>query len=156
LTDRKPNLFDFYSVFALAPTRNVGFSLGGAIHRTLSRAGEKTMQFSLRAQYTAKSMQALIQNPTDRTQAISTAIQAVGGKLTSFFGTGGGTQQGVLIIYEVPDGICQTALINALVASNAVRKINAQRLFTGAETVEALTKAQGVEKAYETPAVRRS
>jgi uncharacterized protein with GYD domain len=116
---------------------------------------EGTMLFSLRAQYTADSLRALIQNPIDRSKAIGTALQAVSGKLLNCYSTSGGDQQGVLIIYEVPDGTSQLAFTNAITASNAVRNIESQRLYTPEETVDSLRKAQGIDKAYEPPTGRR-
>lgn len=114
------------------------------------------MLFSLRAQYTPESLRALIETPTDRSQAARTAIEASGGKLINFFGTAGGYQQGVQIIYEVPDASSQQGLTNALIASGALNQINVTRLYTPEETVAGLRSAQAVQKAYEPPAVRRA
>jgi uncharacterized protein with GYD domain len=111
--------------------------------------------FSLRAQYSSESLQALIQNPVDRSEAIRTALAAVNGKLLNCYSTIGGNENGTLIIYEVPDAACQSAWINTLIASNALRNIETSRLFSPEETVDALRKAQNVQKAYQSPTARR-
>ena len=110
--------------------------------------------FSLRTQYTAESLQALINEPVDRSEAVRTALDAVDGKLISAYTTGGGNQQGSLIIYDVPDSTAQAAFVAALTASGALVNIDSQRLYNPEETVNNLRKAQAVQRAYQSP-IRR-
>jgi uncharacterized protein with GYD domain len=124
--------------------------------RAVSLEGKSHMLFLLQAQYTAESMRALIQNPVDRTPAVTAAIESLGGRLTGLWNTSGGDRQGVLIIYDLPDTNSQYALTSTLIASDAVRDITTQRLYTAEEGVKALHAAQNTQKLYEPPAVRRS
>jgi uncharacterized protein with GYD domain len=109
----------------------------------------------MRVQYSTESLRALIENPTDRSQAVRTAIESVNGKLINFFGIGGGIDQGAMVIYEVPDHTAQQAFSNAILASGAVTTCAVNRLYTPEETLAGWRKAQTVQKAYEAPAARR-
>lgn len=113
------------------------------------------MLYCMRAQYSSESLRALIENPIDRSQAVRTAIESIGGKLINFYGTQGGIDQGVLIIYDLPDATAQQALTNAVNASGAITTCITNRLYTPDETVAGLKRAQQVQKAYEAPSSAR-
>lgn len=109
------------------------------------------MLFSLRAQYTRDSMQALIQNPTDRSQTVRAALECVGGRLISFYTTGGGQNQGILAIYETSDANTNAALVCSAIASDEWFGIDTQRLYSMEETVDALRKAQTIRNTWQAP-----
>ena len=109
------------------------------------------MLFALRGQYSADSMRGLIHDPTDRREGSKVAMDAVGARLVSWYGTAGGDEQGMLAIYNIPDSVTNAAIVNTLIASGAMSSISCQRLYTPEETVQGLKKAQEVLKAYKVP-----
>lgn len=109
------------------------------------------MLFSVSGEWTAASVNALIQNPTDRSVAAKQVAEAAGARLIAWYGTGGGERQGVMAIVDAPDGATIQALYNVTHASGAFQGIRIQRLYTAEEMVEAFRKAQTIQKAYTPP-----
>ena len=61
------------------------------------------MHFCLTAQYTAQSINGLMDNPTtNRYEAAKSLIETAGGKLISMYSTSA-NGPGVLVIFDVPD-----------------------------------------------------
>lgn len=113
------------------------------------------MLFSMRVQYSADSLRALIENPIDRSNAVRTAVESVNGKLHNFYGITGGIDQGVMIVYDAPNAADQQAITNAILASGAFTTCVVNRLYTPEETLAGLKRAQTVQKAYEPPSARK-
>jgi uncharacterized protein with GYD domain len=109
------------------------------------------MLFLMSAEWSSAAVNALIQKPTDRSQAAKQVVEAAGGKLVAWYGTGGGDRQGLMTIVDVPDGIAIQALYNTSRASGALESIRIQRLYTPDEMVEGFRKAQSIQKSYEPP-----
>jgi uncharacterized protein with GYD domain len=114
------------------------------------RGGQK-MLFSVSAQWTPAVVNALIQNPTDRSAAARQIAEAAGARLVAWYGTGGGDRQGFLVIVDVPDGLTIQAIYNAGHGTGAYQGIRIQRLYTAEEMIEAFRKAQTIQKAYTPP-----
>jgi uncharacterized protein with GYD domain len=92
------------------------------------------------AAYTAESIAAQIKEPRDRIEAVRAAVEAMGATIVA-----GGYPFGdydVLIVMEAPDDTTAATVALAVAAGGAVRSARTTRLLSGAEWIEALTKAQ--------------
>jgi uncharacterized protein with GYD domain len=109
------------------------------------------MLFSVSAEWSPAAVNALIQNPTDRSMAAKKVAEAAGARLIAWYGTGGGDRQGFMAIVDVPDGLTINALYNAGHGTGAYQGIRIQRLYTAEEMMESFRKAQVIQKAYTPP-----
>ena len=92
------------------------------------------------AAYTSESIAAQIKEPRDRIEAVRPAVEAMGATIVA-----GGYPFGdydVLIVREAPDDTTAATVALAVAAGGAVRSAKTTRLLSGAEWIEALTKAQ--------------
>jgi uncharacterized protein with GYD domain len=92
------------------------------------------------AAYTSESIAAQIKEPRDRIEAVRPAVEAMGATIVA-----GGYPFGdydVLIVMEAPDDTTAATVALAVAAGGAVRSAKTTRLLSGAEWIEALTKAQ--------------
>jgi uncharacterized protein with GYD domain len=105
--------------------------------------------FLIKAKYTAASVKAMIANPQDRQKAAATAIQAIGGKLLSFYMAFG--QDDVILIFEAPDAVSAAAVSMAVAGSGGV-STETVPLLTMDEAMAAMKKAPAVQAAYKAPA----
>jgi uncharacterized protein with GYD domain len=92
--------------------------------------------------YTPETWARMIANPEDRRQAARTYIESVGGKLHGFwyaFGDHDG-----YTLWEAPDNVSMAAVALAIGAGGAMAVHQTTALLTIEETIEALTRAQGI------------
>ena len=108
------------------------------------------MLFSITANYTAKALNAMRENPgTDRRAAVEQLATAAGGKLVGFYYTtadGPGAQA----IIDV-DAIAAAAIVGTVAASDSVRDVKMTRLWTQDEVVAIRKKRAELHKSYKAP-----
>ena len=95
--------------------------------------------YLVRAGYGGEVAKAMIKKPHDREKAVRKTIEALGGKLHSFFFSLG--DYDAVAIIEMPDNITAAASALGAAASGAVSKIHTTALLTAAEAMDAMTFA---------------
>jgi uncharacterized protein with GYD domain len=106
--------------------------------------------YMYQAAYTPESWAAQLKNPQNRVEAVGkAACEAVGGKLVGGWYSFG--EYDLVIIADVPDNECMSAIALAIGAGGALKAAKTTVLMTGDETVAAMRRAEAVTKVY-TPA----
>lgn len=108
------------------------------------------MLFCFMANYTAQSINALMDNTESRQPVVQKLAEAAGGKLVSMYSTAM-EGPGVLIIFDMPDPNVAAALPGVAAASGAVKDIKFFRLLSQHEVVNVRKKAAELRKAYTPP-----
>lgn len=103
--------------------------------------------YMIQASYTAETWKVLVQNPQQRTEHIGNMLEAVGGRLISFYYAFG--ESDIVLIAEAPDNVTVASVVMAVAAGGAASNIRTTVLMTGDEGVDALKAAQKV--AYSPP-----
>ena len=108
------------------------------------------MLFSITANYTAKGLMAMGENPnTDRQAAVEKLVTAAGGKLVGFyFTTSDGP--GALAIFDA-DPTAAAAIVGTIAASDSVRDLKMTRLWTNDEGKAVRKKRVELQAAYKAP-----
>ena len=108
------------------------------------------MLFSLTANYTAKALNAMAENPnTDRRAAVEKLLTAAGGKLVGlYFTTSDGP--GVLAIIDA-EPTAAAAVVGTVAATDSVRDIKMTRLWTNEEVIAVRKKRVELKSAYKAP-----
>ena len=101
--------------------------------------------YLMRAQYSRSAIEAMVQHPQNREEAVRRSCEALGGKLHHFFYCFG--EYDVLGLAELPDNKTAAALSMSLEGSGAVTMANTTILLTVAEAMEAMKAAQTSEYA---------
>lgn len=109
-------------------------------------------KYMLLGGYTTESWKAMIENPTDRTAAARKALEAVGGKLESFYWSFG--DDDFVAIFESPDDLSAGAGAVAVGSSGALRNVRTIKLITADESRKLLEKAKTAAAAYVPPTAR--
>jgi uncharacterized protein with GYD domain len=91
--------------------------------------------------YTPEAVAALVANPQDRTDAIRKVVKKLGGKAGTLYLSFG--DYDVVGIYDMPDNVSAAAFAMAISSGGACRSVKTTPLMSGAEAVEAMTKAGG-------------
>ena len=104
-------------------------------------------QFMLQFSYTPAAWAALTKNPVDRSEGLAAMSKQLGGKFVSLHYTMG-NHDGVAVI-EAPDDTTANAIVVAAISAGHLSHTMTTRLYTPAEIIGALKKAQGV--AYKPP-----
>jgi uncharacterized protein with GYD domain len=84
--------------------------------------------------YTSEAIQGMVQNPEDRSAALSKLAEKAGGKMLSYYVTFG--EYDFVVIYEAPDSRAAAAIVLTAAAGGSVAHLR---------TVEAMTAAQAKE-----------
>lgn len=109
------------------------------------------MHFCMTAQYTPKSLNAILENPkTNRYEAAKKLVEAAGGKLISMYSTAT-NGPGVLVIFDVPDPSSAPAISGTVVAAGAIHNVNLTRLWTQDEITKVRQKAAELRGSYRPP-----
>jgi uncharacterized protein with GYD domain len=103
--------------------------------------------FLVQVAYTSSALKTLTKNPQDRTGAIRSLIEKLGGSLVSAWFAFG--DYDVVIIIQMPDNISAAAFSFAGSAGGAIKAIKTTPLMSIEEGVEALRKAS--ETGYQPP-----
>lgn len=102
--------------------------------------------------YTSESWKAMIENPTDRTAAARKLVEAVGGKLESFYWSFG--DDDFVAIFDAPDDLTAGAGAIAAGSTGGLRNVRTIKLITTDESRKLLEKAKTAAAAYAPPTAR--
>lgn len=109
------------------------------------------MLFCLTANYTAQSLNAIMNNPTaNRVAAATQLVEAAGGKVVSMYSTVK-DGPGVMVIFDVPEPSSAAAISGVVTATGAVTNVALQRLLSPDEVVTVRQKAAQIRGAYKAP-----
>jgi uncharacterized protein with GYD domain len=103
--------------------------------------------------YTGSSAKAMIDAPQDRTAAVRSLIESLGGKLHHFFFSFG--EYDFVALYEMPDDTAAAAIALAVAARDAISGYKTTKLFSTADAKAAMTKAKGLTYASPADTARR-
>jgi uncharacterized protein with GYD domain len=95
--------------------------------------------YMVQAAYTPDAWAGLVKKPQDRAEALRPAIEALGGRLVSFYTSFG--EYDAVVIAEMPDNVSAAAVSIAASAGGAVKAIKTTPLMTVPEGMEAMRKA---------------
>jgi len=95
--------------------------------------------YLIQAAYTADAWASQVKRPQDRAEALRPSIEALGGKLQSFYLSFG--EYDVVLIAEMPDNVSAAAVSIAAAAGGGVKGIKTTPLMTTQEGKEAMRKA---------------
>ena len=98
--------------------------------------------YLLQASYTAQGVSGLVSSPEDRSAAIRSLVEGVGGRMESYYYAFGDSD--VVAIFEMPDNVTMAALSMAAGASGAISNLKTTVLIPISEGVEAARKAAGI------------
>jgi uncharacterized protein with GYD domain len=102
--------------------------------------------------YTSEAWKAMIEDPTDRTAAARKMIEAVGGKLESFYWSFG--EDDFVGIVDAPDDLSAAAGAIVVGSSGALRNVRTIKLITADESRMLLEKAKTAVADYVPPTAR--
>lgn len=125
-----------------------------AVHAAMlclsSSQGVIAMLFCITANYTAKALNAMAENPgTDRRAALDKLVTAAGGKLVNlYFTTGDGP--GAMMIVDA-EAAAVAAMVSTVAATDSVRDIKMTRLWTNEEVTAIRKKRIELTKSYAPP-----
>jgi uncharacterized protein with GYD domain len=109
------------------------------------------MLYCITANYTPAAINALMADPeADRAAAITRLIEAAGGKLVALYSTAA-EGPGVLVIFDVPDGMSAAAIGGVALAGGAIHNYRLMRLMAPDEVKGARRKAAQLKAAYAPP-----
>ena len=103
--------------------------------------------YMYQAAFTSDAWATLAKNPQDRTEAVRTLIEGVGGKLISYHFAFG--EYDIVVMAELPDNVSAAAGAIAVAVGGAVKAVKTTPLFSVREGVEAMRKAGQVN--YQPP-----
>ena len=93
--------------------------------------------YMLQFSYSTGAVSELVKNPQDRTAVGRSLVEAVGGKLESFYYAFGEYDA----VAKIPDNVSAAAVSMALSSSEGFNAVKTTVLITAGEAVEALRKA---------------
>jgi uncharacterized protein with GYD domain len=102
--------------------------------------------------YSAEAWSKMIDNPGDRTAAITKVVQGLGGKLESFYWSFG--DDDFLGIIEAPDDIAAAAFSVAVGSSGTLRNLRTIKLISLDDGRKMLDKAKAAKAAYVPPGAK--
>src|SRR3979411_1701045 len=102
--------------------------------------------------YTAEAWSKMIDNPGDRTAAVSKAVEALGGKLEAFYWSFG--DDDFLGIIEVPDDSAGAAFSVAVGSAGTLPHVRTIKLVSLDEGRKVLEKAKAAKAAYAPPGAK--
>ena len=106
--------------------------------------------YMYQAAYSTEAINALVQNPQDRTAAVQTVIEAHGGKLIGCWMAFG--EFDIVVIADMPDDESMAGVSLAVGSTGTLANGKTTQLLTMEQAVEAMNKAQGSVSSYKPPA----
>lgn len=106
-------------------------------------------KYLLTGGYTVEAWKAMIENPTDRAAAARKLVEAVGGKLESFYWSFG--DDDFVCIFDAPDDITAGAASIIAASAGALRNPKTTKLITAEESRKLLEKAKAAQGSYTPP-----
>ncbi|MEX0319598.1 MAG: GYD domain-containing protein [Ruegeria sp.] len=98
--------------------------------------------FIVTGNYTAKAIQGMIANPSDRAAAVKPLVEATGGQMLSYYATTGETD--FLMICEAADGEDILPALMVAGATGTVSNLKTVRAYSSADFATAQQKAGGI------------
>jgi uncharacterized protein with GYD domain len=95
--------------------------------------------YLLQVGYTPEAWSAMIGSPQDRSAAIKTPVEKLGGRVERFWLSFG--DYDVIGVIEMPDSVSAAAFSMAVAAGGACRSVRTTPLLSSAEGLEAMKKA---------------
>jgi uncharacterized protein with GYD domain len=95
--------------------------------------------YLLQAAYNQEALQTLIKNPQNRTEAVRSAVEQLGGKLIGGWASFG--DYDTISIVEMPTSVDAAALALAVGAGGSCKAIKTTVLLTAEEATEAIKRA---------------
>ena len=95
--------------------------------------------YLLQVGYTPETWNALVHNPQDRSEAITGAVEKLGGKVERFWMAFG--EYDVVGVVDMPDNVSAAAFAMAISAGGACKNIKTTPLMSTKEGIEAMRKA---------------
>ena len=95
--------------------------------------------YLLQVGYTPETWKALVHNPQDRSEAITGAVEKLGGKVERFWMAFG--EYDVVGVVDMPDNVSAAAFAMAISAGGACKNIKTTPLMSTKEGIEAMRKA---------------
>jgi uncharacterized protein with GYD domain len=111
-------------------------------------------KYAVTGGYTAEAWAKMIDNPGDRTAAVTKAVEALGGKLETFYWSFG--DDDFLGIIEAPDDIAAAAFSVAVGSTGSLRNLRTIKLISLAEGQKVLEKAKATKAVYAPPGARQT
>ena len=103
--------------------------------------------FLVQASYTSEAIAAMMQHPEDRTPAVRSFVEKLGGTLIGFWFSPG--EFDALEIYQVPDDITAAAFSFAVSQTGRFKAVKTTPLLTSEEALVAMNKAR--DAGYQAP-----
>ena len=103
--------------------------------------------FLVQASYTSEAIAAMMRNPEDRTPAVRSLVEKLGGTLVGFWFSLG--EYDALEIYQVPDNITAAAFSVSVSQTGPVKTVKTTPLLTSEEALLAMNKA--LDTKYQAP-----
>ena len=95
--------------------------------------------YLIQAAYTPEAWATLIRNPHDRTAAIKSAVEGIGGTLVHAWGCFG--EYDVIVVVDVPDNLTAAALAISFAAGGALKSCKTTPLLSTSDVENAVRKA---------------
>ena len=95
--------------------------------------------FLLQVAYTPEAWAAMVNNPTDRSQAVQGAVEKLGGKVERFWLSFG--DYDIIGVVEMPDSVSAAAFSMAITAGGACKSVKTTPLLSTKEGMDAMKKA---------------
>jgi len=111
-----------------------------------------TIRLVTRGRFTHDYLKGLLAAPEDREAAVRKVIEAVGGKVISFYVTTGETD--FLLVSEADEAEGIIAALMAAAAAGTISDVRTGRAWTGAEFKSIMEKASKAAVAYRPPGKR--
>ena len=95
--------------------------------------------YLLQVAYTPETWASMVHNPQDRSEAIKTPVEKLGGKVERFWMAFG--EYDVVGVVEMPDNVAAAAFAMAVEAGGACSNVKTTPLMSTQEGIEAMRKA---------------
>ena len=105
--------------------------------------------YMFKGTYTQASIQAMVENPVDRTALISKACESFGGKLLNVFMAFG--EDDVIVITELPDDVTAAAFSAQIAVAGTASRFSPTQLPPLGAWVGACPKAKATPRGYAPP-----
>ena len=106
--------------------------------------------YMFKGTYTDASIKAMVKKPVERSNLISKACKAFGGKLLSLYMAFG--DDDVIVIAELPDDITAAAFSAQIAVAGTASSFSTTQLLSMKDWVKACKKAKSVSSGYASPA----
>ena len=99
--------------------------------------------------YTGAAAKAMIERPSDRSAAVTTVVESLGGTLESFYWMQG--KHDGFLISNLPDGVAAAGLAAAVGATGAVTGLETHQIFDHDEQAAIVQHGATAAKVYKPP-----